>query len=135
MKVTENKSIILFDGVCNLCSSIVRFIIKRDKQGLFLFSALQSESGQQLLKKYGLSESDFNSFVLIKNDKCYQKSTAGLILLHDLGGLWNFFYIFRFIPVVIRDFIYDLVAKYRYRIFGKKDTCMIPDKDLLSRFL
>lgn len=135
MQVTENKSIILFDGVCNLCSSIVRFIIKRDTHGQFLFSALQSESGQQLLKKYGLSQSDFNSFVLIKNDKCYQKSSAGLILLHELGGFLNFFFIFRFVPETIRDFLYDMTAKYRYRVFGKKDTCMIPDENLKSRFL
>lgn len=135
MRDIENHSIILFDGVCNLCSSIVRFIIKRDTQKKYLFAALQSESGQQFLKKYGFPESDFNSFVLIKDDKCYQKSSAGIILLHNMGGYWKLFYAFKYIPEPVRDFFYDLVAKYRYRVFGKKDACMIPDKDLISRFL
>ena len=135
MRDIKNHSIILFDGVCNLCSSIVSFIIKRDTQKKYLFASLQSEKGQQLLKKYGLPESDFNSFVLIKDEKCYHKSTAGLILLHDLGGFRNFFYILRFVPVQIRDFFYDMAEKYRFNVFGKKDACMIPDEDLISRFL
>jgi predicted DCC family thiol-disulfide oxidoreductase YuxK len=135
MRDIENHSIILFDGVCNLCSSIVRFIIKRDTQKKFLFAALQSESGQQMLKKYGLPKSEFNSFVLIKDDKCYQKSAAGIILLHNMGGCWKFFYAFKYIPEPVRDFFYDLVARYRYSVFGKKDACVIPDKDLISRFL
>ena len=133
MKI-ENK-ILLFDGDCNLCNVIVQFTIKNDPKGKFKFASLQSESGQELLKKNGLPRGDFDSFVFIKGDNCFQKSTAGLNVLKELGGLWQIFYIFIIIPRPIRDFIYKIIAKSRYRIFGRKDTCMIPTEDLKTRFL
>ena len=127
--------ILLFDGVCNLCNSIVQFIIKRDPKGKFKFSSLQSESGQALLRQFGLPTNDFDSFVFISGDKYFLKSSAGLHVLKELGGVWKVFFIFIIFPRPLRDFIYNIIAKTRYRIFGKRDTCMVPTPDIKQRFL
>jgi predicted DCC family thiol-disulfide oxidoreductase YuxK len=129
------KNIVLFDGVCNLCNSLVRFIIKRDRTGKFKFASLQSEIGQQWLKRFGLAKNEFESFVLIQDDKYYLKSAAALKVLKELGGIWKLFYVFILIPRPVRDFIYNLIAKSRYKIFGKRDVCMIPTPELKERFL
>jgi predicted DCC family thiol-disulfide oxidoreductase YuxK len=127
--------IILFDGVCNLCNGLVRFIIKRDKAGRFKFASLQSDIGLQWLKGFGMTNDKFESVVLIKDEKYYLKSTGVLKILRELDGIWKAFYIFIIIPRPLRDFVYNLIAKSRYRIFGKQDTCMIPTPDLEKRFL
>ena len=127
--------ILLFDGVCNLCNSIVQFIIKRDPKGKFKFSSLQSESGQALLRQFGLPTNDFDSFVFISGDKYFLKSSAGLHVLKELGGVWKVFFMFIIFPRPLRDFIYNIIAKTRYRIFGKRDTCMVPTPDIKQRFL
>jgi predicted DCC family thiol-disulfide oxidoreductase YuxK len=127
--------ILLFDGVCNLCNSIVQFTIKRDPKEKFKFASLQSESGQALLKKFGLPTDDFDSFVFIKEDKYFLKSSAGLHVLKELGGVWKLFYGFIIFPRPLRDFVYNIIAKTRYKIFGKRDTCMIRTSRLKQRFL
>ena len=127
--------ILLFDGVCNLCNSMVQFTIRRDPNGKFKFASLQSESGQVLLKKFGLPLDDFDSFVLINGDKYFIKSSAGLHVLKELGGVWKLFYVLIVFPRPLRDFIYNLIAKTRYRIFGKRDTCMVPTQEIKQRFL
>ena len=132
---TTEKHILLFDGVCNLCNGVVQFIIKRDRKGKFKFAALQSESGQELLKQLGFSTANFDSFVFIKGNKHFIKSTAVLHVLKELGGLWKLLYVFILIPTPIRDFFYNVIAKTRYHIFGKRDTCMIPSDDIKPRFL
>ncbi len=129
------KKIVLFDGVCNLCNGLVRFIIKRDRNGKFRFASLQSEIGQQWLLRFGLAKNEFESFVLIEGEKFYLKSSAALKMLKELGGIWKAFYVFIFVPRPVRDFIYDLIAKSRYKIFGKRDVCMIPTPELKERFL
>jgi predicted DCC family thiol-disulfide oxidoreductase YuxK len=129
------KNIVLFDGVCNLCNGLVRFIIKRDRNGKFKFASLQSEIGQQWLLRFGLAKNEFESFVLIEGDKYYVKSAAALIMLRGLGGIWKVFYVFILVPRPVRDFMYDLIAKSRYRIFGKRNICMIPTPELKERFL
>ena len=131
----NKKHILLFDGVCNLCNGIVQFTIKRDPKGKFKFASLQSESGQLLLKQFGLPTNDFNSFVFINGDNYFLKSSAGLHVLKELGGVWKVFYIFIIIPRPLRDFVYSIIAKTRYKIFGKRDTCMIPTPELKQRFL
>lgn len=131
----NNTQIILFDGVCNLCNGFVQFLIKRDKKARFKFASLQSANGQSLLLKFGLPTADFNSFVYIKGDHYFAKSAAGLNVLKDLGGLWQFFYAFIVIPGFIRDFIYSAIAKKRYKLFGKRETCMVPTPDIKNRFL
>jgi predicted DCC family thiol-disulfide oxidoreductase YuxK len=127
--------LILFDGVCNLCNGLVRFIIKRDPAARFKFASLQSEIGHEWLKRFGLTNDAPDSVVLIKDEKYYLKSTGVLKILKDLGGIWKVFYIFIIIPRPFRDFVYDMIAKSRYRIFGKQDTCMIPTPELKDRFL
>ena len=129
------ENIVLFDGICNLCNGLVLFIIRRDPKGRFKFASLQSESGQERLKQFGLPVIKFESLVLIKSDRYYLKSTGVLKMLRELGGAWKLFYVFIIVPRFIRDFIYDLIAKSRYKIFGKRDECMIPTPELEGRFL
>ncbi|HSN61148.1 MAG TPA: thiol-disulfide oxidoreductase DCC family protein [Ferruginibacter sp.] len=130
-----NSPVILFDGVCNLCNGSVQFVIKHDKAGLFKFASLQSEAGQQLLKKYQLPDTNFNSFVLIQDEKAYTKSTAALMVAKQLKGVVKYLYIFSVIPTFIRDKVYNFIAQNRYSWFGKKDSCMIPSANLEARFL
>jgi predicted DCC family thiol-disulfide oxidoreductase YuxK len=127
--------IVLFDGVCNLCSSVVRFTILRDPDGIFRFASLQSEAGRFFLNKFGLSTGDFDSFVLIEGDKFFLRSTAVLCLCKKLNGLWPLLYLLIIIPRPIRDFVYNIVAENRYRWFGKKEECLIPSADIRNRFL
>jgi predicted DCC family thiol-disulfide oxidoreductase YuxK len=129
------ENIILFDGVCNLCNGLVRFIIKRDKEGKFKFASLQSETGQQRLAQFGLAKNEFESFILIQGDRYFLKSTGVLKMLRELGGIWKLFYVFVQIPRQLRDFLYDRIAKSRYKIFGRRDVCMIPTHELKERFL
>jgi predicted DCC family thiol-disulfide oxidoreductase YuxK len=129
-------SILLFDGVCNLCNRVVLFVIKRDAGAKFRFAALQSEAGQRLLKKFKLPLNDFDSFVLIIGEKYYLRSTAGLHVFKELGGSWKLiYYLLIIFPVPLRDLVYRFVAKTRYRIFGRKDSCMIPSPGIKERFL
>lgn len=129
-----NNSIILFDGVCNLCNGFVQFIIKHDQKAVFKFAALQSAAGQTLLAKHKITE-DLKSVILIKEGKVFTQSAAVLKIAVQLGFWWKFFYIFCIIPPVIRNAIYRLIAKYRFKFFGKSDNCMIPSPEIENRFL
>ena len=128
------EKIILFDGVCNLCNSSVQFIIKRDPKSCFKFASLQSETGRSLLEQYNFNK-EIDSFILIENQKIYSKSSAALRVCTNLNGLWKLLTILRILPVPLRDFFYDLVAENRYKWFGKKESCMIPTKEMKKRFL
>jgi predicted DCC family thiol-disulfide oxidoreductase YuxK len=127
--------ILLFDGVCNLCNRTVQFIIKKDSKTKFYFASLQSDYGQTLLKRFGLPLDDFDSFVLIKGDKFYLRSTAVIHVLKELGWIWKLFYALIIFPRPLRDFVYNLIARTRYKIFGKLDNCMIPSPEIRERFL
>jgi predicted DCC family thiol-disulfide oxidoreductase YuxK len=126
-------NIILFDGVCNLCSFSVNFIIKHDKKGYFHFASIQSKRGKALIEKHGLKELD--SIILVQDDKAYIYSDAVLRIAKESDGWYRYLYIFRFIPRVFGDAIYRVVAKYRYRVFGRRESCVISNRELLSRFL
>lgn len=130
-----HEHVVLFDGVCNLCNNSVQFIIKRDKKRLFRFASLQGKAGQELLEKHHLPTDDFNSFVLIEGEKPYTRSAAALKIARHLGGGWRLLYSLMIIPRFIRDAVYNLIAKNRYKWFGKKDECMIPTPELRERFL
>ena len=134
MKETD-RSILLFDGVCNLCNGVVQFVIKRDPKAKFKFSSLQSSTGQQLLKKFQLPTTDFESFVLIEGERYYRRSTAALRLMKKLGKGWQLLYVFIIVPAPIRDFFYNLIANNRYKVFGRTDECWIPTPELKARFL
>ena len=129
-----SKPIIFFDGVCNLCNSSVQFVIKRDKEGKFRFASLQSGAGQEMLLQNQLSQNDFNSFLLYEDGKLFTRSTAALRVLSQLKG-WKWVGVFQWVPPFIRNAVYNLVARNRYKWFGKKDECMIPTPELKSRFL
>lgn len=132
--MNSDKPVILFDGVCNLCNKAVQFIIKRDPPCRFKFASLQSDFGRQLLKKNNLSPTIFNSFILYQDNKVYTRSDGALKMLAHLKG-WKWTKIFFIIPRFIRDGVYNLISKNRYRWFGKKDECMIPTEELKARFI
>lgn len=125
---TKNKSIILYDGICNLCNKSVRFIIKNDTKKQFLFVSLQSDAAAQLLLHINHKKNDLNSIVLIDKGIIYLKSTAVLHILRKIGGVWAVFYFFKIIPKNIRDYIYDAIASHRYKWFGKCEICSYKNK-------
>jgi len=127
--------VVLFDGVCNLCNGFVQFLVPRDPEGTFRFASLQSDVGQELLAERGLPTDDLESLVLIEGDDCYVKSSAVLRIAAHLGGVYGLLPPLRFVPRRVRDQIYDFVAARRYRWFGRKDQCTVPDGDTASRFL
>jgi len=129
-----NKPVILFDGVCNLCSGSVQFILKRDKEKKFLFASLQSAYGQKLLQQFNLPADNFNSFILYQDGKVFIKSTGALKMFSQLKN-WGWVKIFWIIPKFLRDAVYNLIAKNRYKWFGKKEECWLPTPDLKARFL
>lgn len=131
----KQYSIILFDGICNLCNSSVQFVLKHDHKNQFMFASLQSTEGQNLLKQFQLPQQDFNSFILIENEKVYLKSTAALMVARQLKGAVKLLYGFIIVPPFIRNAVYNFIAKNRYKWFGKKESCMIPTPELKARFL
>ena len=131
----EPNQIILFDGLCNLCNGSVQFIINRDAKKQFRFASLQSSFGNHQLHKFGLATNQLYSIILIKEGRYLQKSNAALEIARNLDGLWPAIYLFKIVPLFLRDWAYDCIAKNRYSWFGKKDSCMIPTPELKSRFL
>jgi len=130
-------AIILFDGVCNLCSASVRFIVERDRDAVFKFASIQSDVGKRLMEEHGVAvpEGDPTSIVLIENGRVFDRSTAALHITRRLRGIWKLGWAFVVVPRFVRDAVYDVVAKHRYRWFGKKDACMVPTPELRTRFL
>lgn len=128
-------NIVLFDGVCNLCNKTVKFIIRRDSKAKFRFASVQSESGQLLLRQLGLPVDRFDSIVYISDDKFYLKSTAVLTILSKLGRGWQLLSFLIVFPLFLRDRVYDFVAKWRYKWFGHRESCIIPAPENSDRFL
>ena len=127
--------LVIFDGICNLCNGTVQFIIKRDRKKKFSFTTYQSIIGQDILRQNGFPTTDQSTIVYVKKRVIYVKSKAILEILWDLGRCWNLLYVLNIIPLFIRDFVYDIIAKSRYRIFGKRESCMVPNSEILDRFL
>jgi predicted DCC family thiol-disulfide oxidoreductase YuxK len=130
----HDHPVILFDGVCNLCNRSVQFVIKRDKDKIFRFAPLQGKFGQHLLQKFHLDPTDLNSFVLLEGDRVYRRSSAALRVAKQLKGGWKFLYGLMIVPPFIRNAVYNLIARNRYKWFGKRNECMIPTPDLKNRF-
>lgn len=127
--------IIFFDGVCNLCTGSVQFIIKRDRKDLFRFAALQSEQAMPYLSSFDGPLKNLDTILLLENGKIYQRSTAVLRIVRQLGGAWPLLYGLIIIPVSIRDWLYGQVAKRRYQFWGKQESCMVPTAELKAKFL
>lgn len=131
----ENAPLILFDGICRLCSTSVQWLIKCDRRAIFYFTPIQSEIGRTRYQKMGLDPENIQTFILIKDGTIYLKSDAALEILKVLGGLWRITMLLYIIPRPIRDWIYDLIAKNRLHFMGRHQSCMIPSDDIQNRFL
>jgi len=136
MTDTATSPIVLFDGVCVLCSRAVRFVLKRDRRKGFRFAAMQSEAGQKLLEQHGLPREGVDYLVLVEGGRAYTKSDAVIRIATRLSPFWRCWArLARLVPGVLRDFKYDLIARWRYRLFGKRATCMLAPPDAADRFL
>ncbi len=133
--MTVKNNIILFDGVCNFCNYWVNFVIKNNKKNNLKFSALQGIAAKEILVKFGLNTTNLTSVILVKDDKIYTQSSAVFYISKELNWPWKILYAFLIIPKFIRDFIYNLFAKNRYKWFGKKETCRIPTKEEREKFI
>ncbi|WP_026838586.1 thiol-disulfide oxidoreductase DCC family protein [Gillisia sp. JM1] len=132
----ENKKIILFDGVCNLCNNAINFIIENDKKDIFRFASLQSDVGRKLVMDRGIDPEILDSIILIEPGVAYyEKSTAALKIAKELSGGYSLMKYFLYLPNSIRDGVYNIVAANRYKWFGKKESCMIPTPELKAKFL
>ena len=131
---TAEHPIILFDGVCNYCNSILNYIIKHDHKKRFRFAHLQSSAGQNLLERYGFPRDMLDSVVLIDNGKAYIKTDVTIRIAPHMGGIARLGVLLRFVPRAIRDIGYDIVARNRYKWWGKQDACIVPTADVRERF-
>lgn len=131
----ETAPIVLFDGVCNLCSGSVQFLLKRDPEGRFRFASLQSDAGRRLMAEHGLDVEALNSVVLIEGGRAWQESSAALRIARHLPGAWKLLRVFAAVPRPLRDAVYRWIARNRYRWFGKAETCWLPTPELKARFL
>lgn len=129
-----DSPVLLFDGVCNLCNSFVRLVVRNDDEGVFQFAPLQSDIGQELLERHDLATEEFDSVVLVEDGECYTKSTAALRVCRQLEFPLSLLGPFLSLPKVLRDPVYDFVATHRYRLFGKSDECQLPDPEVRKRF-
>jgi len=135
-ETVSDSLIVLFDGVCNVCNRLTRFVIEHDPPpARFRLAALQSETGRRLLRAHGLSEDDLDTFVLVEGDRALVRSTAALRLLALLGPPWSLLAVLRVVPRPLRDAVYDWIARHRHEWWGKRDECMVPTPDVRSRFL
>lgn len=130
-----SENVIFFDGVCNLCHGLVQFVIRRDPRDRFRFASLQSEFAHQYLKPYGLDPSTLDSLILIQNGVPYRKGKGAVRIFSSLRAPWPVFKLFHWLPAWLLDPLYDFVARYRYRWFGRKEQCPLPDPAQAHRFL
>lgn len=132
---TSSGPLIVFDGVCILCTRWVRFVIKHDHRGEFRFATVQSPAGQQLLVSHGLDPRDPASFLVLVDGQSYSESAGMLRVVSDFGGAWRAIKLLSIVPRPIRDWIYRFIARHRYRLFGKYDRCIVPDSKISARFV
>ena len=135
MKKITQQPLLLFDGICNLCNASVQFIIKHDTQKKFSFASLQSDAAKEILLQFDENYLNLDSIILIFDNTIYSKSSAIIKVGSLLGGFYKIATIFYIIPKPIRDWVYDYIAKNRYKWYGKRESCMIPTQELKSRFL
>lgn len=129
-------SILVFDGVCVLCSRWVKFVLRRDRRRQYKFAAMQTQSGRRLLMEHGIDPSDPMSFLLLEQGEGYTDSDAIIRVLRSFGGRWSLFArSLRLVPRFIRDALYRWTARHRYRLFGRRDICLVPSEDVSDRFL
>ena len=131
----DDKPLIVFDGVCVLCSASAQYVLRHDPQGRFRLTAAQSPIGQALYRHLGLSPTSYDTFLLVEGGRAFFKSDAALRVAGQLGPPWSLAGILRVLPGFARDAVYDVVARNRYRIFGRRETCFRPTAGQARRFL
>ena len=129
------RPIVLYDGVCGLCDKFVKFVVKRDRAEVVRFAALQSETGKDLLRTFGLPAGDLSFIVVIEGKNSFIKSAAVLEVLRYLPGVWKYLALLRIIPAAISDVVYEFTARNRYTWFGRYDACVLPTESERKRFL
>ncbi len=136
MTLPKDKKIVLFDGICNLCDASVQYVIKKDKKDCFRFVSIQSEIGQNILNHLGIDTSKIDSIVLYEPGRAYYtKASAVIQIAKTLGGISGLIQVFELFPKTLNNSIYDYIARNRYKWYGKKDSCMLPSKELMDKFL
>jgi len=130
-----DSPIVIFDGVCNLCNGAVAFIISRDPAKLFRYTPMQSQAATRLVEEHQIPEMGADALVLIKGGVSYVRTDAALEIARDLTGWWPAFRILRVVPRPIRDSLYRLLARNRYRLFGRRQQCIVPTADVGDRFI
>lgn len=131
----QHDYLVIFDGVCKLCTHSVHFILAHETEPLFRFAPVQSASGTRLLRELGLDPDDVETFVVIADGKAYLRSDAAIRIAPHLRGAWRWLGAVKFVPRAIRDWIYDLVARNRYRWFGRREQCIVPTAEISARFI
>lgn len=134
-RIQDQYDIVLFDGVCSLCNSAIDLIVRNDKGGHFKVGALQDEKAKAILKDYDIEDDYLDSIILVRGNSVFYKSRAALEISRKMKGAWPLLYSFILIPSIIRDPIYDWIARHRYRWFGKKETCRLPTLAERAKFL
>jgi predicted DCC family thiol-disulfide oxidoreductase YuxK len=133
--MTEH-GIILFDGVCNFCNNKINLVIRKDKKDFFRFAALQSEAGKKILTANGIEiNPDPDTFIFIEGKKIYNRSSAALHIVKHMSGLWPALYAFIIVPRFLRDIVYKIIARNRYRWWGVRQSCMVPTPEVRKKFL
>lgn len=127
--------IVVFDAQCLLCNRWVKFLLKFDRRGVFRFASIQGEAGQALLARAGLRVDGLQTLLLVDGQHSWQHTAAILRVLHALGGPWRAAWLAWIIPAPVRDAAYRLVARNRYPLFGRSETCLVPPADYSMRFL
>ncbi|MDQ3110919.1 MAG: DCC1-like thiol-disulfide oxidoreductase family protein [Bacteroidota bacterium] len=133
--MSNSHAIVMFDGVCNFCNDRINFIIRHDKKDYFRFVTLQSDLGKKILADHGIVMPDPDTFILVENGKTYDRTTAALRIVKSLEGLWPALYVFIIVPAFLRDIVYKVVAKNRYKWWGERESCMIPTPEIRKKFL
>jgi len=138
--MSDLNLVILYDGVCGLCNRLNQFLLKRDHHDRFLFASLQSELGKKILKRHGANPDQLDTMYVVENyespnERLFSRSDAAVRVVRELGGVWKFFAIGNLLPRFIRDPLYNVIARNRYKVFGKSDTCMLPDPKYRKKFL
>jgi predicted DCC family thiol-disulfide oxidoreductase YuxK len=137
---STSNPIVLYDGVCGLCNRAVQFLLKRDRHNRLRFASLQSDFAATLLRRHGVDHQDLDTVYVVlnqgeANETLLAKSDAFLLLTKETGGVWSIARFGRIIPRPIRNWLYDFVARHRYQVFGKYDTCMLPDPRHKHKFI
>ncbi len=133
--IRPGERVVLFDGVCKLCNGWVKFIIRHDRARLFKLAAVQSAEGQAILRWFGMPADSFATLLYVEGRDLFVRSEAIARILRQLPAPWPLLALFRFLPLSLRDWCYDRIARNRYRLFGRYDSCLLPTPDHAGRFL